>query len=666
MTGTKAKVKLVGTPPKTLLEVSVKDELLAKKLESLGVFHRSGPGNYVAPYLVPLGSVLAHYVLGEHTEATEEAVAKYELPLVEALGGQEVLASRVTGMERRAFPLLMYAKGVERMVPTIVSLEERKNGPKRVVLTPQDPAILLGVPHSLYEVIPPKGVYMDLDEFVEFFTRGSLFVNHGVFSLLLFPPGFVVEFAKILERKGKSKEVVVDEEDPRLKGLWRHQVEGVRFLLSLKEEGKKGGLLAYDMGTGKTRTALAFASYTGAKRVLAVCPKAVAPSWVREVERWYPDSYDLVLNLVEERDTYAKADALNQALRFPSLFAVVNYDSIIREPLIDVASSVKWDLLILDESHFVKNPESKRFKSLKEIPRDFTLALSGTPMVQGPLDIWSQAYLLDPRFLGSNFYAFRNTYAVMGGYKNKQVVGYRWMDRFRAKLKKFSLSVSIDDVLELPESMDERIEVQLSPLAQRLYNYLYEKFLQEVSLSLDQAKSLAAVYILRMQQLTSGYYHEEGKEPRKVDSQKEEALKDLLLSLPPREPVVVFARFLNDIDDILRVARELDIPASELSGRKNELENFRLGKSRLIAVQIQAGGVGIDLSRSRYAIYYSLGYSYGDYAQSRARIRRPGQERKVIYYHIIARGTIDEAVYRALSQKEDVIEGVISEIKLRT
>lgn len=663
MTGTKAKVKLAGVPPKSFLEVSIEDELIAKKLESLGVFHKSGPGTYVAPYLVPLGSVLAHYVLGERSEATEEVVAKYERPLVEALGGQEVLASHVMGMERRAFPLLMYAKGVDRMVPTIASLEERKNGSRMVLLTPQDPAILLGIPSSLYEVIPPKGVYMDLDEFVEFFTRGNLFVNYGIFSLLLFPPSFVGEFAKLLGKREKSKEVVLDEEDPRLKGLWKHQIEGVRFLLSLKEGGRRGGLLAYDMGTGKTRTALAFASYIGARKVLAVCPKSVAPSWVREVEKWCPSSYDLVLNLVEEGDTYAKTDALNQALRSPSLFAVVNYDSIIREPLIDVASSTKWDLLILDESHFVKNPESKRFKHLKEIPRDFTLALSGTPMVQGPLDIWSQAYLLDPRFLGSNFYAFRNTYAVMGGYKNKQVVGYRWMDRFRSKLKKFSLSVSIDDVLELPSSMDERIEVHLSPLAQRLYDYLYEKFLQEVSL---QAKSLAAVYILRMQQLTSGYYYEEGKEPRKVDNKKEEALKDLLLSLPPREPVVVFARFLNDIDDILRVAQELDIPASELSGRKNELEGFRLGKSRLIAVQIQAGGVGIDLSRSRYAVYYSLGYSYGDYAQSRARIRRPGQERRVVYYHIIAKGTIDEAVYRALSQKEDVIERVVSEIKLRT
>lgn len=83
----------------------------------------------------------------------------------------------------------------------------------------------------------------------------------------------------------------------------------------------------------------------------------------------------------------------------------------------------------------------------------------------------------------------------------------------------------------------------------------------------------------------------------------------------------------------------------------------------ILAVQIQAGGVGIDLTRASYSIYYSVGFSLGDYEQSLARVHRPGQTRNVVYIHLVAEQTIDEKVYRALSEKKNVVEAVIEESK---
>ena len=83
----------------------------------------------------------------------------------------------------------------------------------------------------------------------------------------------------------------------------------------------------------------------------------------------------------------------------------------------------------------------------------------------------------------------------------------------------------------------------------------------------------------------------------------------------------------------------------------------------VLAVQIQAGGLGLDLTLARYAIYYSLGFSLGDYSQSMARLHRPGQTHPVEYIHIVASGTVDETVMDALARREAVIETILKEVK---
>jgi SNF2 family DNA or RNA helicase len=119
---------------------------------------------------------------------------------------------------------------------------------------------------------------------------------------------------------------------------------------------------------------------------------------------------------------------------------------------------------------------------------------------------------------------------------------------------------------------------------------------------------------------------------------------------------------------LLDEAERLLTRALELSGRRDQLKEWLEDKSNdkpILAVQIQAGGVGIDLTRSRYGIYYSLGFSLGDYLQSLARIHRPGQTRPVAYYHLLIRGTVDEIIMRALAARQNVVDSVLEELRCK-
>jgi SNF2 family DNA or RNA helicase len=153
----------------------------------------------------------------------------------------------------------------------------------------------------------------------------------------------------------------------------------------------------------------------------------------------------------------------------------------------------------------------------------------------------------------------------------------------------------------------------------------------------------------------------------KIDSGKAELLEEIIEDIDEHEPVVVFCRFQHDLDEIKAVAEKLDRTYGEISGRSKSALSDKAEMQdgiQIAGVQIQAGGVGIDLTRSRYGIYYSVGFSLGDYEQSLARIHRPGQTRPVVYYHLVAAGTIDEVVYSNLKSKKDVISSIIETKKL--
>ena len=435
---------------------------------------------------------------------------------------------------------------------------------------------------------------------------------------------------------------------------WAHQTEALEFI-----SDKPGAMLAMDMGTGKSRVIVDLIARKDYQKVLILAPLSVVGNvWPGEFAKHAPGLL-CVLPLVGQ-STKKRQEAAAKALDSGRPTAIVmNYDAVWRQSFGDWAMKQNWDLLVMDESHRIKAPGgvASRYCSRLSDRVRHRVALTGTPMSHSPLDIYAQYRALDKSIYGTSFTRFRSRYAVMGGYNRMQVVGYQREAELRDLFYSRAYRVESDDVLDLPSTLSVNLMCELGREGQRLYSEMADEFIADVAGGQITASN-ALSRLLRLQQITSGYGRLEDGTDVEVDTSKAKVLEDTLTDIG-REPVVVFARFVHDLDVVHRTAAKVGIPSYEVSGRRKDLSEWTSG---VLAVQIQAGGLGLDLTLARYAIYYSLGFSLGDYSQSMARLHRPGQPHPVEYIHILASGTVDETVMDALARREEVIDHILEEV----
>ena len=424
---------------------------------------------------------------------------------------------------------------------------------------------------------------------------------------------------------------------------WRHQVEAAEWAAS-----RKAAMLALDMGTGKTLTALLALGLLAIARLLHAV-------------------------LLHTGSSSQRADRLRKALLTAgnrTLIIVVNYDSVWRGELGKLIEATPWSAIVLDESHRIKAPGGKASRWLAKLATKHAtakrLCLTGTPMPHSPLDLYGQFRFLDTSVFGSSFTRMRSRYAECDMRFPSKVKRWRNQDELAAKLDSQSWRVTADEVLDLPDAIHDTISVPLSPATMRFYRELEKEMVAEIAAG-TVTVSNALTKLLRLQQATSGYARTDELGTVLIDGMptKRQVLEDRLDDLAAPEPVVVFCRFRSDLDDVQAAARTLGREYAEVSGTRKDLERWQAGDATILGVQIQSGGVGIDLSRAAYAFYYSLGFSLGDYEQSLARLRRPGQTRCVRYYHLVAPGTVDEQVYVALRERRSVIEAVLRNLSPR-
>ncbi len=248
----------------------------------------------------------------------------------------------------------------------------------------------------------------------------------------------------------------------------------------------------------------------------------------------------------------------------------------------------------------------------------------------------------------------------MGGFQKKQVTGFQHLDELEALMKTITFRVS-KDVLDLPPETHVTYECDLSPEAQRIYRDLEEDFVAEVLDGRITAAN-AMVKLLRLQQVAGGWVKTDDGQHHRVDSAKEKLLADTLEDIGPDEPVVIFCRFHADLDAAHEAVKAAGFASLELSGRRDELKRWQAGEAQVLAVQISAGGVGVNLTRARYSILYSLSFSLGEYDQCLARTHRPGQLRPVLHIHLVAKHTVDERIQRALDRRAEVVGSILQEI----
>lgn len=461
-------------------------------------------------------------------------------------------------------------------------------------------------------------------------------------------------------------EVIVP--DGMLTQPWRHQRAAFKFCLDKFAAGMRGILLAMGMGTGKSLVACMLVLGLLARRILIACPLRVVPVWITQFERHVGAPVVIVAldedagSVAQKQEMAAEKMRLAEARGVPFI-AVINYDSAWRDPFAAWAEKIKWDLVIADEVHRIKAPGGKAslfFKRLRRVAA-YRIGLSGTPMPHSPLDTYGPFRFLDITVYGPSFSAHRQKFAVMGGYQKKQITGFQNLNELERLMSRITFRVG-KEVLDLPPETTVTYYCELTGEAARIYRDLDKDFVAGVREGTITAQN-AMVKVLRLEQVTGGCVPTDDGVEVRIDSAKLHLLADTLEDIGNEEPVAVFCWFHADLDGVHEACQKLGLRSMELSGRRDELKRWQEGEAQVLAVQIQAGGEGVDFTRARYSIFFSVGYSLGKYEQAKARVHRPGQTRPVQHIHLVARNTVDVKIMRALERRAEIVEAILAEIK---
>lgn len=219
------------------------------------------------------------------------------------------------------------------------------------------------------------------------------------------------------------------------------------------------------------------------ERVLVVAPTSVCSVWPHDLQQFAAFPYHCETLLGEKKKRLEGLDAL-EVWPFASLkIAVINYESTHRDGIFDALVEYDADLIICDESQRIKNHSAAQSKALHKLgdKARYKLALSGTPVQNNAVDLYSQYRFLDSAVFGSNFFAFRNRYCVMGGYGQHQIVGYQHMEQLIQKEHSIAYRVTKAECLDLPPQTFENRYVKFSPAERKLYDQLRKSSFAELA-----------------------------------------------------------------------------------------------------------------------------------------------------------------------------------------
>ena len=457
---------------------------------------------------------------------------------------------------------------------------------------------------------------------------------------------------------------------------WQNQDEALQFTLD-----HPAVMLNMDMGTGKTRVAIDAAfERDDVKRVLVVCPKSVVPVWrmnllkFKDIHNWvcWDDTKGTVKNKTESlkrwfEDYVLKVTSIEGE---PKQFVVINYDVVWRFPMGEALRKIGFDLIILDESHRAKSAGSKVSKYLFLLGRNtkYKMCLSGTPMANSPLDVYGQYRFLNPGIFGTRYDYFRDEYAILGGPEHNFVIGYKNQKRLNAKFQSIAYTCKMSDIadrLKLPDKLPPSvIEVELPARDMKTIKSLHKEFIAECSTGNFVVLQNVLNLSLREQQITSGFVMSqvspgEPSELSELNNEKQRVFMDYLEDTSPNESIVVFYVFRHDAQTLHEACKKMGRTVYELSGDVNELSAWQEDLcGGVLIVQIQSGAEGVDMTKANRGVYFSLPQSLALYEQSMARLYRPGQVKDVQFSYILAQHTIDEKIFKCLTHKKSLIEGI--------
>jgi SNF2 family DNA or RNA helicase len=333
-------------------------------------------------------------------------------------------------------------------------------------------------------------------------------------------------------------------------------------------------------------------------------------------------------------------------------------------------------MMAVDESTTIKTPGSARSKNTEKVGRGarFRRILTGSPVTKSPMDLYQQcAFLSDNCLDVSSYYVFQARYAVtverqLNTHAFKQIVGYRRLDELKEKLDRFAFRVKKEECLDLPDKLYVKREVDLTPEQQKAYNEMRTLALAQISGGLVSTVN-ALTQLMRMHQIVCG--HVKLDDGTVVDLPNKRL--DELLSIVEETDgkLIIWANYRHDIEAIkLALSKEYGMNAvgmyygdTDMDERKRVLEEFQNPDSgmRFFVGNPSTGGYGLTLTVASTMVYYSNSFDLEKRLQSEDRAHRIGQTKNVTYIDLIAVGTVDEKIVKALRAKIDIATQVLGE-----
>ena len=414
------------------------------------------------------------------------------------------------------------------------------------------------------------------------------------------------------------------------------------------------------------------------KRVLVIAPASVVPVWPKEFDE-YADFPVMCKTLLEsKKQRLENISGLKGCHNKKLCVAAVNYESVWRDGIFEALQDYDADLIVCDESQRIKTHDAKQSKAMHQLGdmARYKLILSGTPVQNNAIDIWSQYRFLDRTVFGDSYYAFRGRYAVMGGFNNKQVVGYKDLDGLIKKEHSIAFRITKEEAVDLPEQTFKVRYIEMPAKERKLYEKIRKDSITELENGGKVTAATVLTKLLRLQQLAGGFLVKDGADkPEKVSTAKLDALKDIIIDyvVEGSRKLVVFARFIPEVNAILKLAEKIlpkNRKAVALYGgiKKNErggiVGQFQTDPDTVLFVgQIDTAGTGITLTAADTCVYYSKNFNYATYEQSLSRIHRIGQVNRCTYIDLVVEDSVDEKINIALMKKENLAETVVDNWK---
>lgn len=442
-------------------------------------------------------------------------------------------------------------------------------------------------------------------------------------------------------------------------------------------------IVVHNCGKSPTLVNLLREKYAQHQQVLPtliVCPQIVIDNWQRELlAHSHIDASQILMLRGSAYERMSDFDQQVTRLKTAKI-VVTNYEGLLMNKLFEKLYAWGPRVVVLDESQKIKSLTSRRTKLCIKLGQQamYRYILSGTPIVNSPFDIFSQFLFLDNgETFTDNYRTFRSRYFVdHNAGRPAQSYFPDWRPRMNCmkeineRIYKKAMRVEKKDCLDLPPLIRQQVAIELRDEQQRVYDELRDDSIAEVAGGVVSA-DMALKRALRLQQVTTGFVKMDDESIQEFKPNPRcLALKELLDQIGPTHKVLIWAVFKQNYKDIAAVLTDMGINYVEVHGGVSEkdksaaVDAFNDASSgvRVLIGHPASCGVGVNLARASYAIFYSRDFSLENDLQAEARNYRGGSEihEKVTRIDIVAKDTIDEVVLEALSNKQMISDAIIN------